>query len=623
MTPFSEGTSLPSFVFARHDRVQLVDMQGLRLLHPSDGRLFIPTTLIDVLRFRCTTQGAQRAFSFLPDGETEGECLTYAELDDRARAIAVSLQQLTNPNETVLLLFPQGLDFLVAFFGCLYAGRIAVPAGLPKAYRVDARIAAIAADAGASIALTTTTFAKMTRLSDIGVRLYALDALEPERSTDWVPSSMSPSTLAFLQYTSGSTADPKGVMVSHGNVLYNSGYIHHDFHYEPSSVAVTWLPHFHDMGLIEGLLQPLLHGFPGYLMPAVYFLQQPLKWLTAIARYRATHSGAPNFAYELCIRKVSSDQAAKLDLSTWQVAYNGAEPVRLDTLRKFSCHFSGSGFKPETFYSAYGLAEATLKVSGGFSGISARSLTVQSNALMQHSIHEAEEGERNTHTFMSCGTPSFSTQVKIVCPETEQECGDNEVGEIWVSGPGVTQGYWCKPDESQRKFLSTPMPGTGLGYLRTGDLGFMSGGELFVTGRLKDLIIVHGRNHYPNDIEHTVEAASTAVRPGCTAAFSIEVQNEERLVLVAELHRANLRHYKEEDSDSSQFRQAFRTIQEAVTEQHDLGIYALVYIRPGTLPKTSSGKIQRRLCRERFLADALDVVSRVGATVTGASMVRA
>jgi acyl-CoA synthetase (AMP-forming)/AMP-acid ligase II len=596
-------------------------MQGLRLLHPNDGSSFIPATLVDVLRFRAITQGAQRAFTFLSDGESEEECVTYAELDERARAVAVSLQKLTTANEAVLLLFPQGLEFLVAFFGCLYAGRIAVPAGLPRAHRVDARIAAIAADAGASIALTT-TFAKTTVRPDMGIRLYPLDALSSEWSMDWVHSPMSSSTLAFLQYTSGSTSVPKGVMVTHGNVLYNSVYIHHDFHYDPTSVAVTWLPHFHDMGLIEGLLQPLLHGFPGILMPAVFFLQQPLKWLSAIARYRATHSGAPNFAYELCVRKVSSDQAAGLDLSTWRVAYNGAEPVRVDTLRRFSRHFCASGFNPDIFYSAYGLAEATLKVSGGFAGTSARSLAVCSNALMQHRIQETQESERNTQIFMSCGTPSCSTQVKIVCPATEHECGDNEVGEIWVTGPGVAEGYWKKPDESQKRFLVTLPHGTGPRYLRTGDLGFMKEGELFVTGRLKDLIIVNGRNHYPDDIERTVEAASPAVRPSCTAAFSIEVQNEERVVLVAEINRTDLRLWKEQAHDNSLLPQTFRTIQGALSEQHDLGIYSLVFIRPGTIPKTSSGKIQRGVCRERFLAGTLHVVSQVGANGAGASTVR-
>ena len=597
-------------------------MQGLQLLHPSDGRLFTPATLVDVLRFRAMFQGARRAFTFLHDGETEGESLTYAELDERARAIAVSLQKLTRPNETVLLLFPQGLEFLVAFFGCLYAGRIAVPAGLPKSHRPDPRIAAIAVDAGASVALTTTLFAKTTGRHDMDVRLHPLDSLDSGESTEWTPSSMSSSTLAFLQYTSGSTSLPRGVMVSHGNVLYNSGYIHYDFNYDPASVSVTWLPHFHDMGLIEGLLQPIVHGFPGYLMPAVFFLQQPIKWLSAIARFGVTHSGAPNFAYDLCVRKVTNDQVATLNLSTWRVAYNGAEQVRVDTLRRFSRHFSQSGFKPESFYPAYGLAEGTLKVSGGFTGAAIRPLAVRSLALMQHRIREAENDECTTQTFVSCGRPSLSTEVTIVSPDTGQKCGENEVGEIWVSGPGVAQGYWNRPNESETGFRASLLGDTGPRYLRTGDLGFMKAGELFVTGRLKDLIIVNGRNHYPEDIERTVELSSPIVRPACTAAFSVDLENEERVVVVAEAHRAELRSAKPEKFGISPFEQAFRQIQIAVTEQHDLGIYALVFIRPATLPKTSSGKIQRRLCRERFLAGTLDVVSQAGAKRAVTSIVR-
>jgi acyl-CoA synthetase (AMP-forming)/AMP-acid ligase II len=411
-------------------------------------------------------------------------------------------------------------------------------------------------------------------------------------------------------------------MVSHGNVLHNSAYIHQDFDYQASSVSVTWLPHFHDMGLIEGLLQPVVHGFPGYLMPAVFFLQQPLKWLAAIAQYRATHSGGPNFAYELCTRKVTSDQAARLDLSTWRVAYNGAEPVRAETLRKFSRHFAVSGFHPESCYPAYGLAEATLKVSGRFTGSTLRPLAVRSTALMHRRILEAREHDPDTQTFVSCGTPGLSTEVKIVSPETEQECGEKEVGEIWVSGPGVAQGYWNKPDDTEHKYRASLGQETGARYLRTGDLGFMHAGELFVTGRLKDLIIVAGRNHYPNDIERTVEASSSAVRSNCTAAFSIDVLNQERLVVVAELHRSSLRMCKGEEADGAWGGQELRTIQEAVTGHHDLGIFSLVFIRPGTIPKTSSGKIQRSLCRERYLAGTLDVVIQVGPRERGVPIVR-
>lgn len=598
-------------------------MQESQFLHPSDGRSFIPATLVDVLRFRATYQANQRAFSFLSDGETEDECVTYAELDARARAVAVALQKLTRSHETVLLLFPQGLEFVVAFFGCLYAGRIAVPAGMPKSYRMDARIAAIAADAGASIALTTTMFGKGAGRHNLGVHLHTLDALRHERSTEWTPGPMRSSTLAFLQYTSGSTSVPKGVMVNHANVLYNCRYIHHDFQYGPASVSVTWLPHFHDMGLIEGLLQPLVHGFPCYLLPAVYFLQQPMKWLSAIARYRATHSGAPNFAYDLCTRKITREQAASLDLSRWRVAYNGAEPVRVETLERFAHHFRESGFKAESFYPAYGLAEATLKVCGRFTRPSLPAFTVRSSSLLQHRIRVGDKHEAHTRTFISCGTPSLSTEVKIVSPETGRECGEHEVGEIWVSGPGVAQGYWNRADESQNKFLASIGDETGRRYLRTGDLGFMNVGELFVTGRLKDLIIVNGRNHYPDDIERTVEMCSPALRPGCTAAFSIEVSNEERVVVMAEIQRTELREWRHEGSETAHFEPVFRSIQAAVSEQHDLAIFCFVYLKPGSIPKTSSGKIQRSLCRQRFLAGELQVVSQLGARVTSIPVGRA
>lgn len=588
-------------------------MQALRFTHPSDGRRFAPETLVDVLRFRSTHQSTRTAFSFLSDGEMEGASCTYGELDERARAVAEYLQGITKPNEPVLLLFPQGLEFLAAFFGCLYAGRIAVPSGLPKSHRLNDRIESIARDAGANVALTTAMFAKTVGNSQAILRLHPMDSIGPKPSADWVPPAIGSASLAFLQYTSGSTSVPKGVMVTHGNVLYNSSYIHQDFDYQPSSVAVTWLPHFHDMGLIEGLLQPILHGFPGYLMPAVFFLQQPVKWLSAISKYRATHSGAPNFAYELCTRKITQDEAARLDLSAWRVAYNGAEPVRVDTMRKFSRLFCGSGFKSDAFYPAYGLAEATLKVSGGFTSSTAGALTVQANALLQHRIQEAGDDEPNRQTFISCGKPSLSTEVKIVRPDTREECGESEVGEIWVSGPGITQGYWNRPDETKCTFRAPAGGEDGRKYLRTGDLGFLKSGELYVTGRLKDLIIVNGRNHYPDDIERTVEASSPAVQPGCTAAFGIEMSGEEGVVVAAELRRAHLGGWKDQNYSDAHFEQAFWTIQEAVTERHDLRIVGLIFLRPGTLPKTSSGKIQRSLCRQRFLAGTLLVVRQIGA----------
>jgi acyl-CoA synthetase (AMP-forming)/AMP-acid ligase II len=393
--------------------------------------------------------------------------------------------------------------------------------------------------------------------------------------------------------------------------LYNSSYIHHDFDYRPSSITVTWLPHFHDMGLIEGLLQPIVHGFRGYLLPAVFFLQQPMKWLSAISKYKATHSGAPSFAYDLCTRKIAENEAAALDLSTWRVAYNGAEPVRVDTMRKFSSHFSRSGFKSEAFYPAYGLAEATLKVSGGFHNLTASVLKVQTQALRDHRVHVVEDDAPHQKTVISCGSPSLSTAVKIMRPDTLHECAEAEVGEIWASSPSIAQGYWNRPEETTRSFVAGS-GGDTRKYLRTGDLGFLRSGELYITGRLKEMIIVNGRNHYPADIERTVEATSAALQPGCTAAFGVEMSGEERVVVAAELRRTHLGEWKNHGYGESHFDTTFFEIQAAVSEHHDLRIVNFMFLRPGALPKTSSGKIQRSLCRQRFLDGTLTIVREVG-----------
>jgi acyl-CoA synthetase (AMP-forming)/AMP-acid ligase II len=586
-------------------------MHVLPLSDPPDGRLHTAETLVDILRFRAVHQATRTAFSFLHDGETEGASFTYAELDERARAVAVYLGTVTKPGERVLLLFPQGLQFLAAFFGCLYAGRIAVPSALPKSQRLDSRTEAIARDAGATVALTTAMFAKSANTPLENLRLHAVEEIDTAGAADWISPDISTTSLAFLQYTSGSTSVPKGVMIAHGNVLYNSSYIHHDFDYRPSSITVTWLPHFHDMGLIEGLLQPIVHGFRGYLLPAVFFLQQPMKWLSAISRYKATHSGAPSFAYELCTRKIAENEAAALDLSTWRVAYNGAEPVRVDTMRKFSSHFSQSGFKSEAFYPAYGLAEATLKVSGGFQNVTASVLKVHTQALRDHRVHVVDDDAPHQKTVISCGSPSLSTAVKIMRPDTLEECAESEVGEIWASSPSVVQGYWNRPEETARTF-QTASGSDMRKYLRTGDLGFLRAGELYVTGRLKEMIIVNGRNHYPADIERTVEATSTALQPGCTAAFGVEMSGEERVVVAAEVRRTHLGDWKNRGYGESHFDTAFFEIQAAVSEHHDLRIVNFTFLRPGTLPKTSSGKIQRGLCRQRFLDGTLTVVRQVG-----------
>src|SRR5215217_7383190 len=488
-------------------------------------------SLVELLQQRAASAPEGVAYRFLADGETEESRITYAELDQRARAIAAALQDIGAPRERALLLYPAGLTFIEAFFGCLYAGVIPVPSPLPR--RNAQRLQAIVTDSGATIALTNA--ALLTKI-DTPLRLLATDTID---GGTYREPELSPDSLAYLQYTSGSTSTPKGVMVTHGNVLHNSASIHQGFTHTPDSRALTWLPHFHDMGLIDGIIQPLYGGFPGILMSPVSFLQQPLRWLEAITRFEITHTGGPNFAYDLCVRRVNKEQRARLDLHSWRVAYNGAEPVRFETLQRFANEFRECGFRWEAFYPAYGLAEATLKVTGGSSAEPPVVCTVRTDALEQHRVVEAVPEQDNTRTLVGCGHEGLDTEIEIVDAEKFRRCASEEDGEIWVHGPGVAAGYWMRPEETEARFHARLAEADELvsekTYLRTGDLGFVRGGELFVTGRDRKSVVIRGRNLYPHDLELAVEQSHEALRAGGAAAFSLDVEGEERLVVVQEL----------------------------------------------------------------------------------------
>lgn len=562
------------------------------------------STWVTLLRQRTLHQPEQLTFSFLPDGETEGASLTYRELDRLSRAIAAQLQALGLSGERALLLYPPGLAYIAAFFGCLYAGVVAVPAYPPRNQRNTPRIQAVVADAQAQIALTTTAIlsqvqsllAEKTDLGDL--QWLTTDSLESGIEDNWQEPFISTDTLAFLQYTSGSTGTPKGVMLSHGNLLHNAAMTYRLMGHSPSSKFVSWLPTYHDMGLIGGTLQPLYGGFPCILMPPAAFLQRPYRWLQVISRYQGTTSGAPNFAYELCIHKITPEQQKMLDLSTWSVAFNGAEPIRQDTLEKFYAKFASCGFRRQVFYPCYGMAEATLMVSGGLKTASPAIKTIQGDALERNQVIEAGAEHRNVHTLVSCGHSLPLQQIVIAHPETLTRCLPNEVGEIWVSSPSVGQGYWNRPKETEQTFLAY-LSDTGEGpFLRTGDLGFLHNGELFVTGRVKDLIIIRGRNLYPQDIELTAEQSHPTLRLGSVATFSVEVDDEERLVVVQEL----------DFRQKPNVHEVTAAIRQAVAEEHEVQVYAVVLIKPGSIPKTSSGKIQRRACRAEFLAGNLEVI---------------
>ena len=396
-------------------------------------------------------------------------------------------------------------------------------------------------------------------------------------------------------------------MISHDNVLHNSAYIHQGFAHSQDSVSLSWLPHFHDMGLLDGIIQPLFGGFQGILMSPAAFLQSPLDWLEAISFYGVTHSGGPNFAYELCARRQGTRPRHALDLSKWAVAYNGAEPVRADTLEHFAEAFAQYGFRWESFYPAYGLAEATLKVSGGKRGIAPVVLGVETDALAKNRVALISRDRTNELSLVGVGSVAMETEVRIVNPETAHCCSPDEVGEIWVSGPGVARGYWRDEAETEKTF-GARLAGTDEGpFLRTGDLGFFNNGELFVTGRIKDLIIVRGRNLYPQDLERTAELSHPSLRLAGGAVFSVEVKGEERLVVVHEVD-----HRQPPDIGEVAGR-----IREHIALEHEEAVYAVVLIKFGSMPKTSSGKVQRRACRTLFLEDRLKVVGewREGAPI--------
>ncbi|NGZ59808.1 MAG: non-ribosomal peptide synthetase, partial [Nitrospira sp. LK265] len=564
-------------------------------------------TLVDLARHRADSFTDRTAYTYLTDGESESCEVTYGELDRQSRVIAAWLQSLGAQGERAILLYPPGLDYIAAFFGCLYAKVVAVPAYPPQRKRTLGRLRAILADSGATFALTTTKIrAGIERLScqDSGidelrkVQWIETDALPQDIESAWKQPVLTAHTLAFLQYTSGSTGSPKGVMVSHENLLHNQRMIQQAFGHTGETTVLGWLPLYHDMGLIGNVLEPRYLGRPCVLMSPVHFMQKPLRWLSAISRYRATTSGAPNFAYDLCVRRISAEERDELDLSSWSVAFNGAEPIHAGTLDRFSEKFGPCGFRREAFYPCYGLAEATLFVTGAEAGAAPVLKTVEKAAMERGEMIDGSQAGTSTQRLVGCGRTGADQQVIIVDPETSSRRPHGQVGEIWVKGASVGQGYWNRPEATAVTFSATTADTAEGPFLRTGDLGVIQDGELFVVGRLKDLIIIRGRNHYPHDIEITVQESHQSLKSGGGAAFSIPINDEEQLIVVQEVVGAST-----VDLDS-----VASGISRAVTEYHEIQVHAVVLIKPGTLPKTSSGKVQRHLCRARFLGQELESI---------------
>ncbi len=572
--------------------------------------------LVDALRQRAQDQPDKTAFIYLDQGEVESARLTFAELDRSARNIAARLQTLAQPGDRALLLYPSGLEFVQGFYGCLYAGIIPIPSNPPRINRSPLRLQSIVNDAQAALALSTPTFMK-----DLPRRIQQIPELEALHWIDhqdfdslsdpgWQPPDLTPDSLAFIQYTSGSTASPRGVMISHRNLSYNHDVVADGRKRElsPDAVILGWTPIFHDMGLIMSVIQGVYDANLSVMMSPIAFMQRPARWLEAITQYKATITGGPNFCFDQCSEKVTPQERANLDLSSWKLAYNSAEPVRAQTQDRFYETFAQCGFKYETFYPCYGLAEATLLVS--IYGNQKKTLTFPADraALEEGRIVEADpEGGVNTHHLVNCGQPILEVQAAIVDPATQLRCPPGQVGEIWISADNVGQGYWNRPQDTQYYFQAM-IQDTGEGpFMRTGDLGFIHQGDLFVTGRLKDLIIVRGRNYYPQDFELTVEKAHPALEPGGSAAFGVKVGGAEQLVVVSEIKR--------EYRKSPQLDEAIKKIRLAIANDQGIRAYAVVLIRPHSLPKTSSGKIMRTAATQQFLNDELNLIQEWRAPV--------
>ncbi|MGX4733344.1 SDR family NAD(P)-dependent oxidoreductase [Kitasatospora griseola] len=564
------------------------------------------TTLVDHYRAVFLEHPEDRTYRFLPDGEGAPFCLTNAELDQRARALAVLLRERVGAGERALIVCPPGLDYVVSYYACLYAGVIAVPVyppdptllkrTLPRLVGVveDARPKAVLAPA--SVTATADQFAAYVP-SFAELLWVSVDEIDLTAADSWQRPDITGDSLAFLQYTSGSTSSPKGVMVGHANLVHNLAALNRRFFdATPDDHMVIWLPPYHDMGLIAGLLAPAFGNYPVTFMPPFAFLKRPLRWLEAISTAGGTLSGAPNFAYDLCVAKSTEEERAALDLSNWRVTLNGAEPVRLESMDRFARAFATSGFRRRAFMPGYGLAEATLAVTGGHLGERGAVRRLQATALAEQATAvDAVDGEE-FRTVVGCGPSLEDQQLAIVDPVTRRRLPDGKVGEIWLAGPSMAHGYWARPQETENIFRAT-IDDTGEGpFLRTGDLGFLDGTELYVAGRAKDLIIIDGLNHYPQDIERSIESVDPGLRQGCGIAGTREIDGAERLIIVHEVGG------RPQDLDAEA---VFAAIRARVAEVHGIPVHTIALVRRGGVPKTSSGKLQRSLCLDTYLAGSM------------------
>jgi acyl-CoA synthetase (AMP-forming)/AMP-acid ligase II/acyl carrier protein len=560
-------------------------------------------TLFKLARHQACASPEAVGFTFLVDGETEEQNLTYGELDARARAVAAKIQSVSRPGNHVLLLYGPGLDYIVAFFACQYAGVIPVPAYPPdpmRSQRTLARLQAIVTDCGASLALGTADNVGWlgALASQTACLPVATDTAEDWSGLPWTEPQSNRDQVALLQYTSGSTAAPRGVMVTHRNLWSQFETV--QVGDGADAVGVSWLPFYHDLGLIGGILIPLAFRRRTILMSPLAFVQHPLRWLLAIARYRGTTTGAPNFAFDLCVNKFVPTQAEGLDLSSLRILLTGAEPVRSESLDRFMATFAPYGLRSDVWRPGYGMAETTLGATGIRHGGQLRQADFSIKALENNRALPVVDGAVPSRRMVGCGWALEGSEVIVVDPARSVELPEGQVGEVWVHGPIVARGYWNRPEETEAVFGACLAPHGRGPFLRTGDLGFQHEGQLYLTGRSKEVMVFWGRNVYPQDVETTTWSTSAALKQNTGAAFALEADGYEQLVVVQEIARPRTL-----DLDA-----LANAICLAIRAEHQVPFHALVFIKAGTLPKTSSGKIQRLAARDLYLNKQLEVIKQ-------------
>lgn len=564
-------------------------------------------TLAELLQNRAERSPHDLAYGFLPEGDGDTVPITYGELDIEARRIAAQLRELLAPGSRALLVYEPGLGFIAALFGCLYAGIVAVPVYPPMPGRMEAGLAnlrLIASDCAAKAVLTQAHLRSYLEDATAAAPVPGITWIVTDQgggdASAWRQPRIRPDAMALLQYTSGSTTDPRGVVLRHDAVLANQRAIQKSLRVT-SSVAVSWLPPFHDMGLFGFLVQPVYIGAPCYLMSPLHFLQRPGRWLSAITRFRATHSGGPPFGYELCARRVTEAEKESLDLSSWQVAAVGAEPIRSEGLARFAEAFASCGFRQASLYPSYGLAEATLLVTASVPDTLPVRMDVEPQALEKGVAKSPGATGQGSKQLVSSGRAHDDHQVVIVDRSTTLPIADRMVGEVWVAGPSVADSYWNRPALSAETF-GLVLPGfPGRRFLRTGDLGFLADGDLYITGRIKELMIIHGRNILPQDVEAIGQAADDRLRAGCGAAFALG-DDTDRAALVQETTI----------TDPQQAAELLPRIRQAVQERLDIVLRAIVLVPAHAVPKTSSGKVRRLHTRELLTTGRLPVIAGLG-----------